>query len=66
MVIVVSRKRNNGSALLLATVGCDVIVNVSGGSPAIPSSTIVTSMSIPTLGSRNKISDVTSEKSFTA
>ena len=50
---------------LLTAGGRDVIVNVSGGSPAIPSTEIVMAISIPRAGSRSKMSDVTIEKSFT-
>ena len=65
MVTVVFRKRNIGSLGLLTAGGRDVIVNVSGGSPAMPSDDIVMTISIPVSRLRSKMSDVTIEKSFT-
>ena len=66
MVTVVLRKRNNGSALPLTPGGSNVIVNISRGSPAMPSTEIVMAISIPATGLVSKMSDVTSEKSFAA
>ena len=66
IVTVVLRNRNIGSVGLPEAAGRDVMVNISSGSPAIPSTEIVMAMSTPTAGSISKMSDVTIEKSLAA